>query len=96
MRFSLSFCLCLPFAQCRRQSHCENATVYKSNQCGVDWEVQYEGTRYPVQNLSDSLKQNGNRIEIFTRHFYTDPRSCVCCGYTWLVIDDAVDELICL
>lgn len=92
----LLLAMTLFLSTCRRAGHCENATVYKSKQCGVDWEVQFEGSRYPVQNLADELKRHRNRIEIFQHHFYTDPRLCGCCGYTWLVVDDAIDDVICL
>ncbi len=84
------------FASCKRQSHCENATVYKSQLCGIDWEVEFEGKRYPVQNLPDDLKRDKNRIGIISYHLYTDSRLCACCGYTYLVVDTAADELICL
>ena len=96
MRFVFLFFIIIIISSCRRQVHCENAIVYKSQQCGLDWEVEFEGKRYPVQNLSDDLKRDKNRIEIISYHFYTDPRLCVCCGYTYLVIDTAADELICL
>ena len=83
-------------AGCRRESHCENATVHLSKQCGVDWEVEFEGASYPVQNLPDALKRDKNRIEILQHHFYDDPRLCACCGFRYLVVDDATDEAICL
>lgn len=80
---------------CRRQKHCENATVYKSQLCGVDWEVEFEGKRHPVK-LTDEMKHDRNRIFIESYHFFADPRLCGCCGYTYVVIDSAVDEAVCL
>jgi hypothetical protein len=96
MRWILIILLLIIFGGCRRQQHCENATVYKSQLCGISWEVEYEGKRYPVQNLPDNLKIDKNRIFIESYHFYNDPRLCACCGYSYLVIDNASDDAICL
>ena len=96
MRWIILLLIVTGLAVCKRETHCENATVYKSQRCGVDWEVEFEGQRYPVQNLPDDLKRDGNRIYIDSYHFYTDPRLCACCGYTYLVVDSARDEVICL
>lgn len=96
MRLLLLICVVALMVSCKRQSHCENATVYKSQLCGIEWEVEYEGKRYPVQNLPDALKRDNNRIFIDSYHFYSDPRLCVCCGYNYLVIDQAYDDLICI
>jgi hypothetical protein len=96
MRLLILIFLVIIIGSCKRQSHCENATVYKSQLCGIDWEVDYEGKRYPVQNLPDDLKRDKNKIGIISYHIYIDPRTCVCCGYIFLVIDQAADELICL
>ena len=96
MRTIVLFFLVTAMLACRRQTHCENATVFKSQRCGVEWEIEFNGDRYPAQNLADDLKRDGNRIEIYDSHFFTDPRMCPCCGYTWLVVDKAEDNLICL
>ena len=96
MRLLLLICLVILVVGCKRQSHCENATVYKSQLSGVEWEVEYEGKRYPVQNLPDTLKKDKNPIFINSYHFYSDPRLCGCCGYTYLVIDQAFDDSSCM
>lgn len=84
----------LVFLSCRKGTHCENATVYQAHLCGVDWEVEFKGTRYPVKDLPDNLKRDRNKISIEAYHFYNDPRLCACCGYEYLVVEEALDELI--
>ena len=81
---------------CRRSIPCENATVYKSNTCGVEWEIEFEGKRYPAMDLPDALKRDKNRIYLLAYHFYDDPRTCACCGYHYLVVETALDELTCI
>lgn len=94
MRISIFILLFL--VACKKAVHCENATVYKSAKCGVDWEVQFEGQRYPVDSLPETLKKDKNEIFIMQYHFYDDLRMCACCGYKHLVIENARDEVICL
>jgi hypothetical protein len=81
---------------CSREMHCENAVVYRSQKCGVEWEIELGNQRYPAQDLPQDLQRDGNRIFLRGHHFYTDPALCPCCGYTYLVVEDAVDEAICL
>ena len=87
---------CTFFFSCRRYSHCENALVLKSKKCGVEWEVSFEGKSYPVDSLPKALKRDKNNIFLDSYHFYNDPRLCPCCGYRWLVVERAEDEVICL
>jgi hypothetical protein len=81
---------------CRRSDHCENATVYKSTKCGVEWEVQFEGQRDPVDSLPESLKRDKNPIYIHQYHFFDDLRMCPCCGYRHLIVESAEDQMICI
>lgn len=96
MRFPFFMSLLLLFAQCRRESHCENAVVYRSQKCGVAWEIEWGGQRYPAEDLPQNLQRDGNRIFLNRYHFYTDSTVCPCCGYTFLVVENATDEAICL
>ena len=96
MRYILLLALTFLLLQCRRESHCENAVVYRSQRCGVAWEIEWGNQRYPAQNLPQNLQRNGNRIFLHSYHFYTDPAVCPCCGHTFLVVEDAADEAICL
>ncbi|MFN2458162.1 MAG: hypothetical protein ABR502_08185 [Chitinophagaceae bacterium] len=45
-----------------------------------------------------AMKGNIYCFPIFVHHyrFYDDPRMCACCGYKWLVVQEAVDECIAL
>ena len=96
MRIFLLLLLVLFFA-CRRGGiNCDNATVYKPSRCGVDWEVEFSGQRYPVDSLPESLKRDSNSIYVSQYHFYDDPTLCPCCGYRHLVVESAVDEMTCI
>lgn len=95
VRVLFSILLILIFA-CRRGTNCDNATVYHSTKCGVEWEVEFEGHRYPVDSLPASLERDRNSIYIMQYHFYDDPRVCPCCGYRHLVVERAEEQMICI
>jgi len=46
----------LVFAGCKKVIHCDNATIFKSSRCGVEWEAEFQGERYPVSNLPADLQ----------------------------------------
>lgn len=95
VRILFSILLISIFA-CRRGTNCDNATVYHSTKCGVEWEVEFEGHRYPVDSLPASLERDRNSIYIMQYHFYDDPRVCPCCGYRHLVVERAEEQMICI
>jgi hypothetical protein len=96
MRILIIIMLFVSVVACRRTSNCDNAIVYRSSKCGVEWEVEFQGQRYPVDSLPESLKRDKNSIFINQYHFYDDPRVCPCCGYRHLVVESAEEQMICI
>lgn len=95
MKWMLLFALVF-FIACQKGKHCENATVYKSEKCGVEWELEFMGERYPADSLPVDLQRHKNKIFLESYRFFDDPRLCACCGYRWLIVEKAEDEMICL
>jgi hypothetical protein len=87
--------LILAFASCKKVMHCDNATIFKSSKCGVEWEADFQGERYPVDSLPAALRINNLKIHIEDYHFYSDPQLCICCGYKWLIVENASSGIFC-
>jgi len=85
----------LVFAGCKKVIHCDNATIFKSSRCGVEWEAEFQGERYPVSNLPADLQIDKLKIHIEDYHIYEDMRMCPCCGGTWLSVDNASSGVFC-
>ena len=87
--------LALALAGCKKVIHCDNATIFKSSRCGVAWEAEFQGERYPVSNLPAALQIDKLKIHIEDYHFFEEPRKCPCCGYKWLIVDKVSTGVFC-